>query len=755
MGEGTWAQSAVAAPRDQRGISSLEALARAARQVAFYGPDHPVAEAALQDAWREWMEEAAGASTEVRAEEEGLFWNGQRLPPDSGPVGRLLEAMRERLIASITFSPGTGEGDLARLLSLLAQDPGELIAAGGAMRAFNREGAAIEVEEVDFARQLRESEALWAEACSSLGEETIEALRRIFDECIRTIKLLGDHRAMDRVLLAMSEAADPAQVEAEDEEERAVEEIVATRAAQLLQAAGELACFADESYWEGWRARMTEHLAALGREWIARIFRAPASSAPGSPDILTLIALELDPDRCVEAVLGYPGAIFAERWAGRARARCPGLPVPGRRRRGETRPRPPPRDAGISEDVYRNVVGLLLSDDPHRPGSSEAARGDRSADGMRDADSAGAELSDLLVTLDPGAVKRARLGTLVELLGAGLGADQHARMLTLVCDAAQQAARDGDTEGMIAALQGLGQAAQKGVGEDAGRRALAAAALAGCGIQEVVARLVDRVRETTGPEGRELVNLLGGLGELGMEAVLALAREPHGLHLHQALEVISQRDTADCQWLRRLVRQVPAENLRHVVASVLASGSRRAIAQLGSAAGHPNLSVRLELIGLLCEAGTVEAAAPLGELLDDPSPPVRLLAAEALGRLRAVDAVGRMCQVARRQSLFGSGARLRATLIAALGEIGSEAAVPLLREVLLEPSWLRRLLQPSLRPAAAEALGRIGGEAAEEALEAGSRSRSRLVRAACHRALGRLGRRGEASAGLREVTHAD
>jgi hypothetical protein len=686
---------------------------------------------ALKDACRKWAAEAQGEATEVRAEEDQLLWNGVALPRERAPVARLHEAMRKRLIASVTADEKATDEDLRRLVSLLAEDPERLMAQGGARRALGGAGSRIQVEDVDFAGHLRESEALWLEACSRLETPVMERLQDAFDCCVRTLRLLGDASTTSGAVSSPTQAERDG--EAEDEEDLSAEDTVAIRLACLIQSAGELAYFSDEGYWRGWQESMRRELAALGPEWMGRVLRSPSGRAPGHPDMLALMVREMDPEACVAAVLGYHGAIRSEpsKGLGLVLARI----MPDEQRQQEIEPllHREAQEQGISEEVYRNVVGTLVS----QVGPTGALGGPGAGapgGGQWDED-----LAELVATATPESARWSHLEVLGELLEAELDLGQYGRILSVLSEKAQQYAQEGDQESSRRALQELRRAARREGQEDPGRRAMAAGALVRSGSAGVVAAVLSEIRAAPAKKRSELAGLLGSLGEEGMAALVSLARQPRSPFIADVLRVVVQQEGRGSHWLRRLLAEAPADNLQELMPAVLATGDGRVVSQLIALTDHPSLPVRLELARLLALSSCPEAVAVLVQMLGDAAPQVRTTVAKALGDLCAEEAVPALCNIATRRSPRSDSVYLRETAIAALGAIGSEAAVHDLGEILTGRRDLLILFRGSrLRLAAAAALEKIGGYQAFKALEQGARAHSRAVREACRRAVARL-----------------
>ena len=115
--------------------------------------------------------------------------------------------------------------------------------------------------------------------------------------------------------------------------------------------------------------------------------------------------------------------------------------------------------------------------------------------------------------------------------------------------------------------------------------------------------------------------------------------------------------------------------------------------------------------------------------LRHPEPATAVRAATILGELKPQEAVSALADIlgtSRDPYLIEAAAR-------ALGKIGDRNSVPVLRATLCSSYLVARL-------AAAEALARVGGPEAVEALEAGREDRSHAVRATVSRLLSELTR---------------
>jgi HEAT repeat protein len=446
----------------------------------------------------------------------------------------------------------------------------------------------------------------------------------------------------------------------------------------------------------------------------------------------------------VSLILDYPGAIQAEPSRGLSRALSRIMLDRERRDAIEPLLRAEAAQSGISENTYRNVVELLLSRHKEAAGSDRpqprqwlgdemVAMTHPNRSGERDP-----AFDQLLETTAPESVRRARIEMLLELLHADLEIGKYAAILELLAEEGRRGSEQGETDIALGILAGLQREGGRDVQEDAGRRAVVTSALARTGTASVVADVLSEIARA-GPERKwELITLLGGLGDEGMSALVSLARQPETVDVGDVVASVVRRDGASFFWLRRLLTEATADVMPQIMRALLRLGNHRVTSQLSVLADHQSLSVKLELIEAICEAGP-SAASVLERLLGDADYSVRLVAVHALGALRAVEAAPTLCKLLAEQPSFGEAARARESIVTALGEMRAESAIPALRDVLLWTGFAALLANVRPRVAAAAALGKIGGEAAREALTQGARSRLRAVREACRAALAGMG----------------
>jgi hypothetical protein len=715
------------------GLATLESLARSARQVALYGPRHPLAEEGLARACEELAQAAGSQPLRVQATAEGLLWNDASLEATDGNVGRFHVAMRDRLIAAIEIESRVVPSDLARLLLLLAADADELAADGGAGEVFiSQPGATIRVEEVDFANDVLVSDGIWRQLSGSIDPEETEGLRKLISACVRDSR----HEP------SLGGGAHPEpDGHGTHEEAGSAQEVVAGGIARLLQRAGEKLYFTDRTQWQSWREDTAHQLAGLGPKWRALIYRAPAGVSSECPDMLGLIAAEMDESDCVSLVLDHPDSIRSERSDMLAlalerifadRARRPAIEAALHERALKQ---------GVPEAVYQNVVGLLLSRASAKQTPEPQAASVHSKVGrLGESVEAGSEesLDDLFNTLEPEAVRSSCLSLLQETLDAQLTISQYGTVISLLTKAAEQCAQRSDVEGLMSVISAVGQETGSKHIDDPSRRAVASSALARSSTDEIVACLAAAFPDASEDRAYEIIGLLGLLGEPGLRTLTQVARTGSETSARHAVAILLERDAPDFSRLGELVSQARGITLERVLRALIESRSLEAAANIKAASAGASEDAHLMLIRLIAESDRRELAPVIAPMLRDESGAVRGAAASALATLEAQESVPAICRMLEQQASFGEGARVKEAAAKALGELGNGSAVPTLSALLAGKAFLAKLGSRRPRIAAAQALASLGGPDAREALELGCRSMHPALREACRRALSRL-----------------
>ncbi len=727
------ARSTNSGQTEQIGAATLESLARATRQVALYGPDHPITETLLAQACRELERAAGGEVLEIRSRVEGLLLNGELLRTHAGNAQRFYSGMRDRFITFIGIEPKVRPHDLTRLLMLLTEDPEEIAAKGGALAAFGSNGeTTIHLLEFDFTAEMLVPEATWRQLCQGVNPEEAGNLRQLISSCTERIAAeSAPETGHGSVLLLPSEL---------DQQKGTAEEVVASGITQLIQRAGEALYFGDEDKWEKWRDVTVKQLATLPSRWRSLIFRAPSCYTLEYPDMLALIAARMDPADCVSLVLDHSDSIQTERSDMLRLALERILAARDRTEIIEVALHEKALEQGVPEAVYQNVVGLIVSriegQQPSEP--EEALLQPKMAGPHRSPEAAKQDISDLLRTTDPDTVRRSRLSLLEESLENGLTISQYGTVVSLLTKAAEECASRCDLDGLIDVLGALGREAGGASGQSPSRRAVATSALTRTSTDQVASCLQSALPEASRREAEEIISLLSLLGEPGMGALVDILRAGDESLLSLAMTMLLKADGSDCSHLSDLISSSRGINLERVLRSLIKVIPEGEALRIPSALVDSSEEARQRTLELITEMGRRDLGRAVIGMLQDVSGAVRLAAVVAVGELRLTEAARGICELVRQEGSYGEGSRLKEAAVRALALIGAEAAVPTLCEVLRGGAFLSRLGSFRPRVAAAEALAVLGGPLSLDALRKGSRSMHPAIREACRKALARV-----------------
>ena len=729
------AQSDPAAPDGRAGFLAIEALARAARQLALYGTDHPIAETAVREAWRELTAAAEHNGVELRVEEAGLRWNHDPAPIESSHLQRLHQSFRDRLVATIKFTRKLEASDLTRLLVVLTEDPQLLLSAGGVMQAVGPLSAeGLLIEDVDFDRDVRDCERAWIGVCPDLDPEVMDPLRGILESCLHLVRATGESRTLEQIRLAMSELAP-----ADPSSPNSATETVAGSIAALLQAAGEIAVHTSSTNLQQWQIVVLQHLEALGSRWSAFIFRAPVQVSQDNADMLALLTRQMTFGARIALVLDYPGSIATERSEGLAllleRLFSDPEDAPALARALHDRA----VAQGVPEELYRNVVGMLTPALGKQRRAGEVLRTER-ADAVPPDATPAFDFTDLLSSLASGRLRRSRAYLLLDMLNAHLIGNHYPVVVNSVLETLRAATQEGDAELLISLLEQLLKDAEEAGLPGSSRRAITENVLLGSVDVDTMALLL-RELDGRSPEQRSgLLRLVGQLGNTGKEALLNWTQGIRNKDSGESLLALAETDVPPFQGLRQALVALPLIDLEQALHMLMVRLDPRLIGRLEVVASHSDPRARLCLVHVTDMLQHKSGSNLMARLLSDPVPDVRAAAATALGKLGSAEAVPTLCHLLERESEFGLGARVKEAAARALGEIASPEAVPALAQFLVSGGLLARFSPTEPRAAAVEALRRIGTSDAQRGLADWPRCRHPAVRKLCRKALTEIGR---------------
>jgi HEAT repeat protein len=723
-------------------LRALDELVRAAHQCSLYGKRHPVAEqacAAAAEAFMAMMAERPAFMLTVT--ESGLAAEGEELT-NHPPLVQLRESLHRRQIASITIRPGLSAEEVMALIDLLASDVTELADAGGARAALVAAGCDhIELNDVDYSRFVPEAQAQWLSALRG-GKATISGtVQSLVDIClaipgerlrIPQRKPGLDHGVPMPFPIPIVETAGPDEGEQQADlpplreqvaplREVSPDDYVAVGLAWLVQASGEAMLDAPPVTRRAWREAVTQRIGELDLALQARIFRAPRQGGRTAPDMLAAITADRTPEQIADLIVARPAAVVGEPSA--TLERILRRTVTDERKLAAVEPLLRDRlvARGMSQDSFRNVVGLLLdqiaTDMAMRVGAGTEWLGD--FDDLLPSESGTVEeWPDLTKTLTPESVAQARARVLLRMLPYNHDAARYVELVNQLEQCALDHAADKDPC-LIEIARALAEQARRA---DPMRAPIASAGLQRLGTAPVAAVMRGVLEEAPADDRADLIVVIGQIGGACVDILLDVARnadaDPH-LRAAAGRSLAGARARGATE-VGHLLAQAPLDCVMFTAAALIEGREQRFLELLASGFDHRQAMVRIRLAEQLGRVPSLVSEQLLIRALYDEDPRVQAKAAESLGELKALGAVHALSLAARKGPLHGRPLEMRKAAIQALGKINSPDAVPALKEIKHKRSLVFRERAQELSALAAAALACMTCPEAQQALAEGT-----------------------------------
>jgi HEAT repeat protein len=164
-------------------------------------------------------------------------------------------------------------------------------------------------------------------------------------------------------------------------------------------------------------------------------------------------------------------------------------------------------------------------------------------------------------------------------------------------------------------------------------------------------------------------------------------------------------------------------------------GKEEALPHVQKAFHHENPRVRREAVQALGLIGGPEAIRLLVEALADEDDHIRAMGALSLGRVGKKAGLTPLLEVVQSKGFPKKEPLEIKAFFDAIGMIGSDESIPVLRQLLERKSWFGRGSLDEVRLGAAQTLATIGTSEAIAILESGKTSREESIRQACRQAL--------------------
>jgi len=713
-------------------VRALDELVRAAHQWSLYGPEHPVAKQACDTAAEAFLALISERSHfTLTVVESGLLAEGQQLP-DHASLRQLHQALHARQVAALTIHPALTWDEIAVLIGVLGTSAPDLAERGGARRALQEAGCQhLEIAEVDYTRFVPTSQAQWLSAFAGAQVNVHSTVEGLVGACL---ELAGERlhiaqagSACERglpmpfpvpVAPGAAEVDEiPLQAEIAALGEVALDDYVAVGLAWLVQASGEAMVECQPRERRQWREAVGERFAKLDPALQARIFRAPRQAGSRGPDLLAAIIADRSPDEIADLILARPAAVVGEPSASLERILRRTLTDERKLLAVEPLLRQRLMARGMSQDSFRNVVGLLLdqiaADTAMRVGGAVGRLGDFDAGSLP----AGGTVDDwpeLLRTLDADAVAASRVRVLLTMLPYEHDAARYLDLAGHLEACAVERAAAGDRGAVMEVVSALAREVDEGKPT---RAPIAVSALQRLATEQVAQGLRETLAEVTAERRPELLEIAAKMGNECAEVLLEEAQRAEDPKLRSlALRLLADAGERGAAHVRHLLAQAPPDQVMSAAGAMIEGRHERFISHLAAGLGHRQPLVRLRVAEWLRRVPGLAAEQILIRALYDDDPGVQAQAAESLGEIGARGAVHALALVALKGQLHGRRFEVRKAAVRALGRIGCPEAVPALTEIMRKHGLLFRERVEELCALAAAALAQIPGPEAQQAL---------------------------------------
>lgn len=177
--------------------------------------------------------------------------------------------------------------------------------------------------------------------------------------------------------------------------------------------------------------------------------------------------------------------------------------------------------------------------------------------------------------------------------------------------------------------------------------------------------------------------------------------------------------------------------IRNIIYILGRIGKEQTIPYIQKALNHPDHRVRREAVQALGLIGGPRAIALLQKAIEDVDIRIRTLAVINLGKVGKKGALLPLLEMIQSKEFPKKDPLEIKAFFDAIGMIGSNDAIPILRQLLERKGWFTRGKVDAIRIGAANALAMIGTSEAKAVLESGINSKDEAIKEACLQAIRR------------------
>lgn len=242
--------------------------------------------------------------------------------------------------------------------------------------------------------------------------------------------------------------------------------------------------------------------------------------------------------------------------------------------------------------------------------------------------------------------------------------------------------------------------------------------------------------ETLPPQD-ELIDLFTQLRPTALGTVFGWLSLTQNTKLKPLLELAAERLAAS--HTGELVKLIAAAEGQVALEAVRRAGGLKtaaAVPALGKVLNEPDRELRVAAVAALIEIGTAGAMQALEKALDDADRDVRVAAVKGLAQKVYKPSLARITQMVKARESRDADRTERVAMFELFGLLCGDPGVPYLDELLNGKGGIfARKEDPDVRASAALALGKIGTQRAQQALQKALNEKDIVVRTAVNRAL--------------------
>ncbi len=705
----------------------------AARSVTLYPDGHPAIVGALSRLVDAAARATASGPLTVTVLPNALQVEGRApLRPDPA-IGELAVLLHGHLVGELRLQHAADPQAWRTFLLLLGKTTEELLAEGGIGRLWATTGGPhVQIREIDYAEVLRERnsgvDAQWDTIISNclagdavdLDEETVSAL----------LEVAGDAKRLGELTRRLDEQA--AAAGGVRSQSRALVRLLRHMTRAALAAGGD----ALEMVLQNAASAAGQLSPDVMLELLTERYQAPGSEM----DVVGQVV-----DRMSDATIAafVTSSIVTERGATARLAQAFQALVPDEARREslvqlaqtEVAQTPLGREGGF-DNLWQRASEMLLSYRDEKFVSTEYARELSNArtqalDVERVADDPPERMAAWLASVTDAEIRSLDLALLLDLLRLEEDPDRWKGVVEPVVAHVDDLVLLGDFESAVPLTRALAdEASDAGV---AARRSTAAAALERLAAGHLMDHMVGHLRTIDDAAFEHVKALCHALGAPVIRPLAeALAAEDRGRAFRRLTDVLVSFGSKGRDAVEQLKNSQNPAVRRTAIYLLRAFGGNDALPELAPLLEDADVNVQREALRAIVTIGTDEAYAVLEKALTTGSARSRDAIMAALGTLRDERAIPLFRHILRQRDYRRTLRQVYEGAIDALGALGGPESIDGLKGALYAGEWWAPLRTSALRTAAAGALRQIGSEDAlavlNEAAERGGRSVRKVAR---------------------------